>query len=303
MKHQKGLAPIIIVAIVAVIAVAGGAGYFLTQKKPDNGGMTTKGKSLLGGLVLNPNCKLNDPDLCKYMNQALSSDFMKSGFSGRSITVDAKGQKSESLWEMAGEGKSRFVTSRNGKEESNIIMIDGATYMKDYTDNSWFKYPASESSEGKSNFSVDEIKKNMKIDTEDIEDKTKYEKMGNVPCEDLTCIEYKVTTEFAGEAMVQYMYIDTKEYLLRKMKVDDKLGGSTETLFSYKPVTINVPSPVKEMKTDFSNMLDTNPTGMEGSTTSIDNKKLQEELQKIMEQSGQENADTTDSEVPPESGE
>ena len=295
MKHQKGFAPIIIVAIVAVVTLVGSVGYVLTQKKLSNRTVSTKGKSLLGGLVLNANCKLNDPDLCKYINQAASPDYMKAGFSGKSTTVDSKGQRSESLWEMVGEGKSHFTTSKNGKEESNIIMIDEATYMKDYSDNKWLKYPALSGSEGKSSTSLNEIKKSMKIDTKEVEDKTKYERIGAEPCENLTCVKYKVTTEFAGESMVQYMYIDTKEYLLRKMKVDDKLGGSTETLFSYKPVTITIPSPVKEMNGGFGDVVNKVPTGKQDETTQINNEKLQEELKKIMEQTGENSSQNVSS--------
>jgi len=280
MKHQKGFAPIVIIAIIAVVALASGTGYMLTQKKSNNGGSANRG----GGLALNPNCKLNDPDLCRYMNQAASADFIKAGFSGKSTSIDSKGQKSESMWEMAGEEKFHFVTVKNGKEESNIITIDGVTYVKDYTDNKWLKYPAVQTSKEKSMSSFDEIRKRMKVDMKEIEDKTKYIKVGTEPCENLTCIKYKVTTEFAGETMEQYMYIDTKEYLLRKTKVDDKTGGLTETLLSYKPVTIIIPSPIKEINTGFGDLMNNVPTDKQDKTTQINNEKLQEELKKIMEQ-------------------
>ncbi len=298
MRNKQGIAPLVIVAVVAVVGIIAGGGYFLTRQKANTGaggaGSQQK-KSLLGGVTFNPNCKLNDPDLCKYMNRATSADFLKAGFSGKSVTVDAKGQKSESLWEMAGEGKSHFVTNRNGKEESNIIMIDGAMYMKDYTDNKWFKYPASQSNEGKSGFSVEEMKKNMKIDTKEIEDKTTYEKVGKEPCGSLTCVKYKVMTPFGNTTMVQYMFIDTKEYLLRKMRVENEEGGSTETEFMYNPVSIEIPSPVKEMNVDFGNMMKEIPAGEQGSASSIDTKNVQEELRKIMEQAGQEDAGMTES--------
>ena len=43
MKHQKGFAPIVIIAIIAVVALASGTGYMLTQKKSNNGGSANRG--------------------------------------------------------------------------------------------------------------------------------------------------------------------------------------------------------------------------------------------------------------------
>lgn len=249
MKNSKAFSPIIIIIAVVVLA-AGVIGYQYLGKSKGGGG-AGKGLLNIGGPALNANCKLNDPDICRYMNRALQGDMYKGGFSGKSITTDKNGEQSESLWEISTDGKSHFITWENGKEVSEMINTGDATYIKDYTDGKWFKtsFTKTEGETKPDTSSIEEFKKKMQDEIKEKEDKITYKNLGKEPCGNMTCFKYQIIDPEVTDA-ADYIYFDDKEYLVRKTRNEDKDGQVIESTYEYKQVTITAPSPVKEMQTN-----------------------------------------------------
>ena len=247
MKNKKGLSPIIIIIAVVVLA-AGVAGYQFFGK--NKGGGTVGGGLLkIGGPALNSSCKFNDPEICRYMNRALEGDIYKDGFSGKSITTDKSGEKTESLWEISVDGKSHFVTWENGKEISNMINTGDATYIKDYTDGKWFKTTFTKTQDGTKQpdtSNIEEFKKKMQDEIKEKEDNITYKNLGKEPCGSLTCFKYQIIDPDVIDS-ADYIYFDDREYLVRKTRNEDKDGQIIESTYEYKQVTITAPSPIKEM--------------------------------------------------------
>lgn len=287
MKNQKGFAPIILIVAVLVAAAVIGAGYVIINKgKPGTAGILPK-VQLPGAVTLNANCKLNDPELCKYVNQAgqMTSAFEK-GFSGKSVTTMKDGKKTESVWEMQG-SKSHFQSLTDGKEDANVIIIGNTTYTKDMADGKWFKYTAKtagEESSANSLFDINQLKSTIEDAVKEGEDKATYKALGKAPCGNLTCFKYQIIEPALGETTT-YLYFDDRQYMIRMMEATSSFGTTTST-FSYDPISINEPSPVKA--DERFNMYD--PSVMEkiqGSTSSIDMEKLQQNLQQMMKENSQ----------------
>lgn len=279
MKNQKGFIPVIIAVVVLV--VVGIVGYVMVAKNKAPGKGVLSNIQLPGGIGLNSNCKLKDPELCKYMDKSIKmADSFKTGFVGVSVTTDKSGKKMENTWEMAGDA-AHFVSSENGKELSNMITISNTTYTKDLSDGKWTKFTFNSSS-GNGNkglFNTDEIKKQLKDTIKDTEDKTTYKSLGKEGCGSSQCFKYQIINPLTTDTK-EYVYFDDREYVMRKMKIETA-GSVTETMFEFKTVQIKEPSPIKESSStstfDFNEL--NKPQDTQGSSVSVDTQKLIEEFQ------------------------
>lgn len=232
LKKQRGVGKIVIVIGIVVLLVAIGGGYTLLGKS----GVSLPGASL----PLNPNCKFNDPDLCKFIN-----NFKVLGnYSVKSTSTPKTGPKVDSLFEIAGEDKSRIVLSENSKETYNVITIGDTTYTKDFADNKWWKQVAKAEKTNSSLDIRDEFKK-----TETAEDKTSYKKVVKEACGSRNCFKYEVIDP-ANTDSTEFIWFDDREYLLRKTRSESKGGEVTEAEYSYDKVNISAPSPTKDATAD-----------------------------------------------------
>lgn len=232
---EKGAVPVVAIVVAVVVVLAAG-GYFVMSKQ---GGGAPSIPGVPAGLTLNPNCKHNDPDLCKFLNNYKDIK----DFKVTSQMSDKKGEKSTGVYEMNGQDKFRMTASAGGKEVMSIVTIGDTTYTKDYTDNKWWKQKANkQTSDIKEEFTKD-------YDVEDTEDKTTYKKTGMESCGSMQCFKYEVV--YGGPEMsysTEFIYFDDKEYRLRKTRSTDRDGSVTEAEYSYDKVSITEPSPVKEAK-------------------------------------------------------
>jgi len=281
MKQNKGFAPVLI--MVGVVLVLGVVGYFMVNKGKTGGALPPIKIPGTAGLGLNVNCKLNDPELCRFMDKSIkTADSYVKGFVGTSITTEKSGKKSENTWEMQG-NNSHFTMSENGKELSNMIIIGNTTYTKDMTDGKWtkFTYKAEDGKKSLFNFDPEEMKKQFKDVVNETEDKTVYKAMGKEACGSMQCFKYEIVNPLNPKTK-EYLYFDDQEYVMRKMRIEDEGGMITETMFEFKAVTIKEPSPIKESAA--SNAAGTfDPAAlqklMEGQESSVDTQKLLEQAQ------------------------
>lgn len=232
LSNQKGLTPVVIAVIVAAVLVIGGGGYFFLSKS-GNAPSITAGIPAVG---LNPNCKHNDPDLCKFLNNWKE----QKQYSVKSQTTKGD-SKSEATFEISGEDKFHMMMSENGKEGYNVITIGDTTYTKDYTDNKWWKHKQAKPEELTEQFNFDFDEE----EGEAVEDKTTYKKIGKEACGDRQCFKYEVVNPDMTD-FKEFIYFDDREYLVRKMRVEGKDGEVTESEFTYSGVNISEPSPTKE---------------------------------------------------------
>lgn len=263
MVAQKGFVPIAII-IAIVVAVLAGGGYFLASK---NG----TAPALPIGPTLNPNCKFNDPDLCKFVNNWKDIK----NYSVKSTSTSKEG-KFDSLVEISGQDKFHMVTSENNKESYNVITIGDTTYTKNYSDNTWWKQKQDKQVEdlkSKIEFKVEDNK-----DTQQVEDKTTYKALGKEACGSRNCFKYQVITPDA-KSLTEYIWFDDKEYLLRKSRTEDQ-GIVDEAEYSYDRINISEPSPVKEIKAGEAVVPG---GGIIPGFSAEDSKKIQEESKKTID--------------------
>jgi hypothetical protein len=228
---SRGVSKIILIAIVAVILAVGGGAYVLSQNGSLPAGMA------LNKPALNPNCKQNDPELCKFLNNwAVSRSYTTTS------TSNIGGMTIESIMKMSGADKFQMISKQNGKENSNMISIGGTTYTLDYSDNKWFKMTLKpEETEAKEA----EMKDEVSLEDDLTEDNTIYKFITKEACGSLTCFKYLLDVA-DPDGMKQYVWFDDREYLTRKVRMEDGKGMFSESVYSYGNVSITAPSPTKE---------------------------------------------------------
>lgn len=268
----RGVSKVLLLAIVALILAGAGGFYVFGQKTGQDGSSALP----FAKKPLNASCKYNDPELCKYINNLpLPTTY--------TITSTAKvGNMSiDSVYSISGSDKYHMIGKQNGKEISNTISIGDTTYTLDYTDNKWWKKTAQP--DDPSEETVKEIKDQYSLDDKAVEDKTTYKFIAKEACGSLTCFKYEMAYE--GLSAQSFIWFDDKDYLMRKMNVVTKNSGTSEAVYSYDPVVINAPSPVKE--------------GASNSYNSEPYKQMsEEEIEKTMQQFKEQNAQDSAPDAP-----
>jgi hypothetical protein len=138
----------------------------------------------------------------------------------------------------------------SGKKQNEMIMIDDTTYLKDYSDNAWWKQTSkseevvAEDAEEVSSEPVD-----FKEEYQEVAAEATYKSLGEEPCGDsapnLTCYKYQETNGLGGKG-ARTFWFDTKSHLLRR---DETAFGeyTSKTLYEYDNINVSAPKPTKDV--------------------------------------------------------
>lgn len=235
-QRQQGIAHIgMIIGVVIFIAVVGLIAWRVWDAQKNR---SSSSDAAIQQALANVNCEGQDKDICKfYASWKASSSYKVS-----SINTYG-GQTTSSTFESADSGKRyHMVTAVNGKPYETI-NIDNALYTK-AADGTWWKQTITVGKE--SDYKSDDYSYDFTDpETTEPEQKTTYKLLGKESCGKLTCFKYQVVNTGSTET-TEYIWFDDRDYQLRRMRTESKDGNSDQT-FSYDKVTINVPSPVKEL--------------------------------------------------------
>lgn len=224
------------IILVLVLALAGGAYYFFSQKNNPQNAEEVAEKVVVSEMLAN--CKY-DKDICSYF--VAQAKAMEKGVIIN--TVANLGEYGTSTSEMKMNGSNMEVNSyKDGQLESSMISFDGVTYFKDVKDNSWYQVGDAEGNFSDPKESLVEIQATYNEDNLDMQIK----KVGNEACGNLSCDKYEIIDTMGEDDSLTHVWIDTKEHLARKMEFSFK-GGSNVMEYKYEAVQISKPSPIKEM--------------------------------------------------------
>lgn len=133
----------------------------------------------------------------------------------------------------------------DGKETKHKIQLGNTTYVKDVSDNKWWKQtlepedlPEEDGQEdaGPIDYKEEYFKPTLK-----------FKALGKEACGNLTCFKYEQSDPGLGGTF-RTLWFDDKEYLLRKEK-STVAEFSVEVTYSYDNINIIAPSPTKDVPT------------------------------------------------------
>lgn len=235
-KNQNGVAHILLALLIVVVLAAVG----LVAWKVNN---NSSGPATGIDKVTQDKCmaEVNDKQLCKFAGAfANVTNFKVAG-----TNTDSTGATSSLDLSYDSKGNSSMVVKQSGQEAGSVVVYSGVTYVKDPTDNQWFKFAADDKNAPQG---LDLKKEFAKADFKnDTGQKLTYKNLGTEKCGDLNCYKYQ-ETDPAKTTETTYLYIDTKESLLRRVTTSDSSDKtSTDFSVSYGAVTISLPSPTKDV--------------------------------------------------------
>lgn len=240
-KSEKGFALIGVIVLVVLIAVAGGAGYFVMTKNKDKTSNTAISKADLK--VAEAECKkqIDDKDFCKFVSSwKLDGEYK--------ITVKTSGgSEAPSLFvtESDSKGNTSTVMTSDSGEETKFIALDGSTYTYDKDNSVWIKYSKSSDTTQ----ITDNIDSELNFDDSSLpeSERSTYVPLGKEACGNKTCFKYQIKDP-ASPNMEQFVWFNDKNYELYKFMTTED-GSTSEMTIEYVNVEIKEPSPVKEYTT------------------------------------------------------
>ncbi len=237
-KNESGIAHVLLaLLVVVVLAVIG-----LVAWKVNNNRSTA---STAVDKVVQDKCmtEVNDKQLCKFAGVFANVTDYKVAING----TDSTGPSVITLSYDSKNNISEHVT-QNGKDQGSVIVYSGVTYVKDSTtEGVWFKFAAGDKN---APAALDLKKEFLKADFKnDSGQKFTYKNLGTEKCDKLTCYKYQ-ETDPAKPTETTYLFIDTKDSLLRRISVSDSTAKtSAEMTITYATVVIAAPSPTKDVPT------------------------------------------------------
>jgi outer membrane lipoprotein-sorting protein len=243
-KAEKGLSSILITAIIVVIlAVAGVVIWQVTKKSPTSNTAATNTASTTSAANANISSAclkiFNDDKLCAF---AEHTDIETIEYVATGTAVNGSGTSGSFTVQHDSSNNSSIVYTTSSKQLSEI-NFDGATYVQNGSGTTWYEYTTSNqaSAAGIPN-PVSSFE--LKFNTGNGNGYTAI-KDGTAPCGNLTCYKYQVKVASSPDT-TQYVWFDTKDYLLREFSYNDSSTGiSADINFSYQSVKIAAPSPVQ----------------------------------------------------------
>ncbi len=240
MKINK---PVLIGAAFLIVALVGG-GFYLYKTNPDFAAKVNPSGSIkmVPRVSENDFQDIQDKDIRKHLVAQINQPAyrVKSTSSGRGegYTITEANIGSDFAF--------RTVEHDGTKEVTDMIIIGDMTYVKDYSDNSWWRQNTKETVPESERYTMPDLEK-LADPVEEIQKKkaASFTKGGQEPCGSLTCFKYEEKMEENPEA-TRTFWFDTKDYLLRKETFGFGEFLSTNE-YSYNAQKITVPSPTKDV--------------------------------------------------------
>lgn len=234
--------PKIILIVAAVVAAIAGGYFFLSQNKssvplPIPGAEQT----ILPKATEKDFDFITDPTLKKhFVAQSNKTAYRTKTISpGSGLKVVNEIQIKGDSWSM------RDIESDGPKEIKHMVTIGDTTFLKDYSDNRWWKQTIKfeeKKDEGQNNEPADFKEEYSKPELT-------YKELGKEDCgpsaKGLTCFKYEQIFPESPE-MKRIFWFDDKDYLLRKDQAGfGEFVGTVE--YSYDGINITAPSPTKDV--------------------------------------------------------
>jgi hypothetical protein len=183
---------------------------------------------------------IDDPDLCKFA-AASESTAQRSYRSVMTVVEDSSTAVTTTDYENA--DRSRWVVQLNGQETDAFIMLDADGYVRDRNNGDWAHYHDDSFAPTDSTATIEKFDF-TKADSEDVKEfRDNYRRVGEESCGDLECYKYEIVLKDDEDSKI-LLWFDKNEYLLRRYQTQET-ASSTNTQYSYEPVSITAPSPVR----------------------------------------------------------
>lgn len=237
-KDNRGLAAVAIVLIVVVVAAVAGAGYYVYKKQKETLRNSSGSAGQAAQKAAEAACESEDKNICKFYSSWKDTKY----YTVTSSSKSGDGATTTTTYKYV--IPDRFHLTTSGDPGYEIISIGDTTYTKDTSTGVWYKQTSKPDEANQ--YKTENTYEFDAPTSDDKAAKTTYKYIATEACGKLECYKYQVIDP-SNESSKEYIWFDTKDFLLRKT-VTESADGTFESTFSYDKVEINEPTPVQELQ-------------------------------------------------------
>lgn len=230
---QRGIAHILEIIIIGAIVI--GVTVFIAWRMLGGGNQSSNptANSAVQQAIAKAQCAgLSDNDLCKFYTSFKAQKY--STVTSNSTTSD--GKTSKSTYQADG---SNYHVTLTGDLTYEAISIGQDLYVKN--GNTWWKQTIPQSDASKYNLATNSELSFNEPTTDAKTSQPYYKKIDTEKCGDLTCLKYQLIDP-ANPGETDYLWFDTTDYQLRRMKMQSVDGAGSDSTFDYTKVTVSAPN-------------------------------------------------------------
>lgn len=201
----------------------------------------------IGAIGLSSRCKHTDVDLCKFINRLKKADYFNGNFSGINTTT-IEGRVLKSSWKINDANASELTNMEDGAVVFQIITLGTTVYVRDFIEGGWWKQEVASTKDQAITLDAYDPKQLKKRSIADISQKmarSDFIFQKKEACGNRVCFQYQIKDP-AVPGVQEYIYFDTKEYILRKTRLEEPNGTLTEMEYDYQKVIIRPPDQAKK---------------------------------------------------------
>jgi cytoskeletal protein RodZ len=243
-KHENGVGNIFIISIIVLVLIIAGVIIWQVTKKSSNSNTTSSTTNTASTTNTNVSSAclkvFSDRTLCSF---AEHTDIDTIAYTASGTAVEGSTGKGVTFTVEHDTKNNTFLTYSVNGQQISVINFNSITYVQDGTGATWLEYTnASAAAAAGIPNPVGNFE--LKFNSGTGNGYTAI-KDGKATCGKLECYKYQVKVASSPDK-TQYVWFDTKDYLLREYSYSDSSTGTSANItFVYGGVTIAAPSPVQ----------------------------------------------------------
>ncbi len=142
------------------------------------------------------------------------------------------------------------------KQILDAIITNGFLYLKDYSDDLWWKQKVSDSPLYLSYIPFDPYSYFYELDPILMDSETAFTRIGEITCEDKTCIRYRVESPKQSKDLQRFIYVTSSDMQLYSVVDADtsslheiKIKGGSQWI--YEPTKVKIPAADQNIFLDY----------------------------------------------------
>jgi hypothetical protein len=198
-------------------------------------------------------CSQSDPQVCRFLNnyRSMSRQSIKGMYT---IQKDNDESTHTISWKKDAERRAISVVQDEESILETVILTD-YIYLKDYSDNSWWKQKISDTPTNESYLPFDPYNFFKEFDSIVFDAQTTFTRIGEIGCGEEKCIRYKVSSPNQSKDLQRFIYVTSDFNISTILDADNtssheiKVSPSTELIV--EPETTKIPPVDKNIFLDY----------------------------------------------------
>lgn len=189
-------------------------------------------------------CSQTDPQVCRFLNnyKYMSKNAMK----GMYMVKNENDESSRTIsWEKYA-GKRAVSVVQEEESILDVIILKDYIYLKDYSDNIWWKQKISDTPFSESYLPFDPYLFFTEFDSILFDPGTVFTRIGEITCGDTKCIRYKIISPNLSKDLQRFIYVTSDSSISTILDVNSassheiKLSSSSNLIS--EPRTTKIPA-------------------------------------------------------------